>query len=316
MGGLLKPIKKIFKKRNLKKIGIGLGVAAAAILTGGAIMGMASGVGPLAGMGAAAGKVGSALGIGSATAAPAAAAATGGAAIPAAAGGFGSGGLAAGSVLPAAVSTAAGTTALSTGAAAPAFAGGASLGPGLGLGLGAAGPTAISTGGGALGAAASAGGGIPSATNAALTAGGGAALDTGARTAPLTRPAPQTPAQAARRSEAISPLVPGGQPNGMFQTPQFQAPEELGPPIFENVSFDGVPSQSAGGGLLQTARTAAGAAGDWWNRLPAITQYSLLRFGEGAFAPTPRNSVDEQIRLEDRRRARNRSPVYSGGRFI
>ncbi len=291
MGGLLKPVRKLFRKRTLKKIGIGLGVAAAAILTGGAIMGMASGVGPVAGMGAAVGKIGTALGIGSATA-PAATAVAGGAAIPAAAGAAGA--------------------APTVAAVAPTVAGAATPGAAT---LGSAAVPAASSGG--LAAASSSLSSIPAATSATITAAGGTALDPGTQVAPLARATPQTPAAAASTPPGVTPLVPGGRAGGLSQPAAVNPIPNFGEAM-QQIDFGGGASGDPttgvgfGSGLLQTAQSA----GDWWNRLPPIVQFSLLRGAEGAFAPTPRNAVDEQIRLEDRRRARNRAPVYQGGGFF
>ncbi len=354
MGGLLKPVKKLWKNKTARKIAIGVALAAATYFTAGAIMAAA---GPaVAGGGGA--VVGTGAGAGAAGAGAAGAGAAGSGLAAGAGAGAGAGATAAGTGAAAGGAGAAGAGAGAAGAGAGA-AGGSSLGSsaipstfgqGLSAGIGSApgpslsasmlpttqtptavpltnmtgaglgqGPSGIYATGNVLQNAAAASGNLPSVTTGALNAAGAGVPAAATRTAPLTQPTPQTPAEAARRDPNISPLVPGGQPAAMFQNPTFQAPEERGPPQFANLSSEGYPidiARGGSGGLMQTAMGVAQTAGDWWNRLPSITQYSLLRFGEGALAGTPRNAVDEQIRLEDRRRARNRAPTYSGGGFF
>ena len=290
---ILKPIKKLFKKKTLKKIGIGLGIAAAALTIGGAIAGAGTPIGAAGGVAGVWSKVGALFGGGSAVAAPAAGVGTGaasGAATPGAAS-LGS------SAAAPAISGATGGTGLAAGGA---LGGGASADP-INFGQAMANIDFATPGASPV-----------SMSNRFLQAAGTAGLSTGATVAAGAQPRPTTPT-VQQQGQGVSPAAtPPPQSTGLDFGRQMQEIDFSGGGASGDTGFN-IP----GSGLFQSATSAVGAAGDWFNRLPPITQFALLRGAEAGFSPDPAERQYElQDRLERRRISRNRSPRYVGGRFV
>lgn len=306
---LLSPVKKLFNRKNLKKIGIGLGIAAATITLGGAIAGVTAGTGPAAGVAGVWGKIASTFGAaatGGAGTAPIAEAATT-------------------TVLPAATQAAAtpiaspapftaSTSAFGTGSAAPLTPTGLNAAGSIIPQGGAAGASALSTGAASPNIVNPSliGAGTPEFGRQALNAAGAGVGSTafGVQPTGLAREQPVTPAQ--QTQIANQNLAPGtrsgpfGQPTQPGSAPFTMGPQGSAAGDHQTPSFTG---------LFDTAKSAVTAGADWFGNLPAITQFALLRGAEGLFTPDI-DPVDQQLKLEDRRRRRNRVPRYVGGRFV
>ena len=319
---IFKPFKKLFRKKNLRKIGIGLGVAAGLFVLGSGVAGMASGGTFTSGVSAASGKLAGALGFGGAGAGDTVA-----------------GGTAAGST--AGLGTIGGTA--------------------LGGGVTATGPTVApaatgtTTGFGLTPISSSASTGIAAsglsraAAPTVTTLGESAAVPFAGQGISHTGGLLRQPTMQAVSSQSVVPpfqldrvlgqgagaggINPGGTPGANVFANRIPGASATRGLMAAGASTGVTPRTigttqpiarpGGGGGLLQTgnrmlnqpaaAAQQSGGFTDWLSNVPPIMQFALLRGAEGAFAEDPREVA---ARIEEQQRRNRRVPSYRGGRFV